>query len=179
MNKKISICITGLLGSMMALCQQLPEKILLLDDKITVQVPKEFSPLSGEVLATTYPDNTNKPDGVLTGAAGKVNLTYYFTKTAIDDNGIPGYTDEIISGLKAGNKKITLIDDGILLQDGKNIGYIKFFSKINNKETFNYYFYLSLENRLLLFRFQSPKKGRKQWEKKADEIANSLRVNAA
>ena len=103
-------------------------------------------------------------------------LAYNFTSSAIDDNGIPAFTDKMLAVLKTNRKDIEFIDDGILLQEGKNIGYIKFISQAKDQKVFNYMFYISMDNRLLLFTFNCISKLRKKWEAKADEMVASLRL---
>ena len=151
-------------------------KLSLLDNKVSVLAPKGFTQMTEEMLALKYPATANKPQWVLTDEDGTVNLTYSFTSSAIDDNGIPAFTDKMLAVLKTNRKDIEFIDDGILLQEGKNIGYIKFISQARDQKVFNYMFYISLDNRLLLFSFNCIEKLRKKWEVKADEMAASLRL---
>ncbi len=152
------------------------EKISLLDNKVTILAPKGFTKMTEEMLAVKYPAGANKPQWVLTDKDATVNLTYNYTSSKIDDNDIPGFTDEMLTVLKTNRKDIEFIDDGILLQDGKNIGYIKFISQAKDQKVFNFLFYISVDNRLLLFTFNCISKLRKKWEVSADEMAASLRL---
>ena len=98
--------------------------------------------------------------------------------TAVDiaDNDIPMWTDKQLSALR-GSQTFTYIDDGIFLQDGKNIGYIKY--KSDQKESFDTYnllFFMSVDGKLFQVTFFCQYKIRKHWEPIADEIANSLRI---
>ena len=176
MKKIFPVLIATLLINIAGFSQIVLENISLLDNKVTLLAPKGLTQMTEEMVAVKYPDHANKPNWVLTDEEGKVNLAYSYTKTEIDDNGIPGFTDELITQLKANRKDIKFIDDGILLQDGKNIGYIKFISQAKDQKIFNYFFYINLDNRLLLFNFNCINKWRKKWETSADEIANSIRV---
>jgi len=178
MKKTLSVLMATLLLSFACFSQIVLENISVLDNKIALLAPKGFTQMTDEMVAVKYPNNANKPNWVLSDEDGKVNLAYSFTKTELDDNGIPGFTDELITGLKANRKDIRFIDDGILLQDGKNIGYIKFISQAKDQKVFNYFFYISVDNRLLLFNFNCINKWRDKWETKAEEIANSIRVKS-
>ena len=151
-------------------------KISLLDNKVTILAPKGFTKMTEEMLALKYPVSANKPQWVLTDKDGAVNLAYHYTSTAMDDNGIPAFTDEMLALLKTNRKDIEFIDDGILLEDGKNIGYIKFTSQAEDQKNFNFLFYISIDNRLLLFTFNCISKLRKKWEASADKMAGSLRL---
>ena len=132
--------------------------------------------MSGDMLALKWPDNPDKPSGVLAAENGKWTLEYRYSNTAIDDNGIPGFTDSLMAEVNADNATINILDDGILLQDGKNIGYISSLSKEKSHKRFNYYFYISLDNRLLLFHFSCSSGDRHVWESKASEMASSIRI---
>ncbi len=124
----------------------------------------------------TVIDN-HSPVWAITYENDKVVLTATSTTRAVDDNGIPGFTDQLISIVKEQKKEVKMLDDGILLQDGKNIGYIKFYSKDTDQKKYNYLFYISAGDQLVLFSFSCPKKLRKSWETVAEEIAASLRVS--
>ena len=177
MKKLISFFIAFFIFCFAGYSQIILEKISLLDNKVTILAPKSFARMTEEMLAVKYPAGANKPQWVLTDEDGTVNLAYNYTNSAIDDNGIPAFTDQMLAVLKTNRKDIVFIDDGILLKEGKNIGYIKFISQAKDQKVFNYMFYISLDNRLLLFSFNCIEKLRKKWEVKADEMAASLRLH--
>ena len=176
MKKLISLFIAFFILCFDGYSQIILEKISLLDNKVTILAPKSFTKMTEEMLAIKYPAGANKPQWVLTDEDGTVNLAYNYTNSAIDDNGIPAFTDQMLAVLKTNREDIKFIDDGILLKEGKNIGYIKFISQAKDQKVFNYMFYISLDNRLLLFSFNCIEKLRKKWEVKADEMAASLRL---
>jgi hypothetical protein len=173
-QKTISLFTTLLLFSVVGFSQILLERTSLLENQIEMLIPTGFSQLSKEMIAIKYPTDT--PNWAITDKNAKVNLTYTYTQLFMDDNSIPGYSDELLTKIRTNLKNIEYIDDGILLQDGKNIGYIKFISQAKNEKIFNYFFYISLNNRLLLFNFTCTNKWRDKWEVKAEEIANSIRA---
>ncbi len=174
--KRILLVICVLCVGLAGFSQTELEKISLLDNKVTIFAPKGFTKMTEEMLAIKYPAGANKPQWVLSDEDATVNLAYNYTTYKIDDNGIPGFTDEMLTVLKTNRKDIEFIDDGILLQDGKNIGYIKFISEAKDQKVFNFLFYISVDNRLLLFTFNCINRLRKKWEASADEMAASLRL---
>lgn len=176
MKKIISLVIAACLGSLFGFSQNTLKKIILPGNKIELLVPDDFLEMTPDMIAIKYSNASDKPDWVLTDATGKLTLNYSLKSAEIDDNGIPGYTDQLLSALKAGGNNITPVDDGIFLQDGKNIGYIKFISQKEDKKIFNFLFYLSVENLLALFEFTCIKKWRKKWENKVEEMANSIKL---
>ncbi len=158
------------------------EKILLLENTIEILVPNGFSFMSPEMIESRFPalnpKESTKTDWVITDKTGAINMAYNYSPIAMDDNHIPGYADILMKGLRADRKDIQFIDDGVLLQDGKNIGYIKFMSDAREKKVFNFAFYISHNDRLLIFNFICLEQLRTTWEAKAEEIANSIRVKS-
>jgi hypothetical protein len=173
MKKIIALCtlfvILGFPGSAQV------EKIIL-DYKLEILVPNGFTPFSMDMLESRYPGILRRPIWIISYENKKVFASCTHTEKKVDDNGIPAFTDELITNLKAGMKDFKLVDDGILLKDGKNIGYIKFISQEKGQKTFGYMFYISLEEKLVLFSFDCPKKLRKKWETKSEEMATSLHL---
>jgi hypothetical protein len=175
-KKSVLLFICALVFSAACFSQIRMDKIHLLNHKISMLVPTGFSQMSGDMLSLKWYNNPTKPSGVLAADNGKWDLEYRYTNTAIDDNGIPGFTDSLMEELKANKTTIDILDDGIILQDGKNIGYISSLSKEKSHKRFNYYFYISLDNRLLLFHFSCSSGDRHVWESKAIESASSIRI---
>ncbi len=95
------------------------------------------------------------------------------------DNDVPEWTDKILNNVRQ-NPAFFYIDDGIFLQNGKNIGYIKYSELHTNDDVDNYHllFFMSVNGKLAQFDFFCPSKSRKKWEPIGDSIANSLRVKA-
>jgi hypothetical protein len=154
--------------------------VSIADNKIQITVPSSFAnPVEVPIIVQ---DSLPKPEQgmFLSKDNSLIRLEYEFpsdsTALIIMDNDIPMWTDKQLSALKK-SSGFTYIDDGIFLQDGKNIGYIKY--EVHGEKGMKIYsmlFFISLENRLVQFNFVSPLRKRKKWEPIADAIANSLRI---
>ena len=105
------------------------------------------------------------------------NLLYSFTQNESSDNDIPATFDQLYQELKSTYKKLKIIDDGIHLTDNRNVGYIVFSGNLNNKKKEGYLFYLSVQNRLLVFAFLRDKKMTKEWKTTLEGMAKSIKVN--
>lgn len=175
MKKIIALCTLAITLCLQGFAQNGLEKIIL-DSKLEILVPTGFTRMKRKMFTTYSSVDKRKPSWAITYDNGKVVLSCTFTEKKVDDNSIPAFTDQLIAELKASKNDFKLADDGILLQDGKNIGYIKFMSRVKAQKIFNYMFYNSLEERLVLFILECPKKLREKWEVKADEMAASLRL---
>jgi len=137
--------------------------------------------LSPEGLEMMVPAELNKRDTidnfkVLKNIPGTVQIRYNLASDSVTDNDIPQYADRLIGRLRASVPGFKYIDDGIHLQDGKNIGYIKYRHKQQGRKYFEYLFYITVNDQLLSFNFSSSWKDRERWEPIVDAIANSLRL---
>ena len=175
MKKIIALCLLATSVCLPGFAQNKVEKIIL-DDKLEIFLPQGFTAFSMNKIESRHPAVSLKPIMMVSYDNGKVFASCTHTDQKVDDNGIPAFTDKLIADLKPSVKDFKLIDDGILLKDGKNIGYIKFMSQVKDQKIFNYMFYISLEERLVLFSFDCPKKLRKKWEARAEEMAASLHL---
>ncbi len=152
------------------------DEFSLLDKKVVMMVPGGMTPINTNLFESLSPGYGRGTPIEAKGQGNKVTLAYHYTDSLVDDNGIPGFTDQLLAWVKTTHKEIALKDDGILLQDGKNIGYIKFISRETDQKYFNYLFYLSVDNRLLLFSFTCPKKLMKKWDGAVQAMASSIKV---
>lgn len=146
-------------------------KQTILGNKAELLVPAGFS-TSDAINTTTFDKDYSFYDHT-----GTIKLVFaYSSDGSITDNDIPEYTNVLIKEMKAAVPSFKLLDDGIHLQDGKNIGYIRYTVRDAGVTMFRYQFYISLDDKLLSFIFSCPKKMRRQWEADVDIIANSIRV---
>ncbi|MFT3980108.1 MAG: hypothetical protein QM687_06525 [Ferruginibacter sp.] len=139
----------------------------ILNDSISLLLPAGFH---------VWEDKNYLQAGFFTDPSGDALLSYRFDTDSITDNEIPAYTDIMLKQAKLDNRDYKYIDDGIHLQDGKNIGYIKYSTKNDGRKAFNSVFYISYGDKALLFHFTCPLRQRKKWEADIDAIANSLRI---
>jgi hypothetical protein len=178
MKKIIFLLLSTFVFSLTASTQPATEKIIIESDhghdRMEVNVPKNYTIKKGGAYATLLDDHS--PLWAITYENDRVILTSTHTTLAVDDNGIPAFTDQLISLVREKNREPKILDDGILLEDGKNIGYIKFYSKETDQKKYNYLFYVSAGGQLVLFSFSCPKKLRKGWETLAERVAASLRI---
>lgn len=169
---KLPILICGLLLiALSAFSQTEKVKKTILGNKVELLVPAGFS-ASNAINATAFNEEHSFSDHT-----GKIRLVFtYSNDGTVTDNDIPEYTNVLINEMKGNVPSFKLLDDGIHLQDGKNIGYIKYMVKDAGVTMFRYQFYISVEDKLLAFIFSCPKKMRPNWEADVDIIANSIRI---
>ncbi len=157
---------------LMVLAQPSLEKKHLFGNRVEILVPLNLKDSVDPNLIALYPQIAASYN--FSDASKMIYLMSAVKDIAIDDNGIPAHTNMLLSQLRR-QKNIKILEDGIFLQDGKNIGFVKFGTS-RAKLGFHYLFYTSFKNKLLLFQFSCPQKYRATWEPTINEIANSLRI---
>ena len=149
------------------MAQKTMKEYTILNGRVRMELPVGFHPKSPE--KDDAAEWTDSKDSTL--------LLYHLSNDSITDNDIPALIDDQIKLAKQDDHSFQYLDDGIYLQDGKNIGYLKFSSEEFGKKYFNYIFFISVENRLMAVTFVCSWGQHKKWEPVVDSIANSLRIN--
>ncbi len=140
---------------------------LIINGNVQITIPEELKFSS---------QKDRKDSTFLAESGGKPSLSYRVASDSITDNEIPAYTDDLLKLAKSESKNYEYLDDGIHLQDGKNIGYIKFSGKEGRRTYFYYTFFISVDNKPLILKFSCPFKQWNKWESEVEKIAKSLRI---
>lgn len=143
------------------------QKLMNINKNVTISLPEDFK---------NYANIANPAEALFRNAEGNAVLTYRFDRDSVTDNDIPAFVDDQLKLARQDDESFKYIDDGIHLQDGKNIGYLKFSTKENGRKYFNYTFFISVHDKPVVFQFSCLLKEQKKWEAEMDKIANSLRV---
>ncbi len=152
-----SICVSG-------------QENISTSDRVELKIPTELK----------YQEKKNPAEpGVMINDDGSAKLVFFRDTIYLDDNDVPAFADEQLKIAMQENETFKYIDDGLLLQDGKNIGYIKFSTRVNGKKLFNYIFFTSVNERPFIYKFSCDYNRRNKWNKLVDIMANSLRVKAS
>ena len=151
-------------------------KTVVAEGQVSLQVPTVFQQILNPENNQFLNSSTYIPNWGIINKTDQQQLLYSFTQYATDDNDIPLAFDELNKQLKSSYKRLKIIDDGIHLTDGRNIGYIVFSGNRNRNKKTGYLFYLSVKNRLLVFAFISNKKLDNEWKNTLDEMAKSITV---
>ena len=155
---------------------KLDKTISLLDNKVEFLVPKELVKMSDQMW--TYKYHTQpRPELVLTDEYAEINLLVDLTPQPATENQIASYKDFRISNLKNTRTDIKILGEGVKSVNGKNIGFIKFSSQASDQNIYNFYFFTVVNGKILFFSFNCIEKLQKTWEKTADEMLNSLKIN--
>jgi len=151
-------------------------KTVVAEGQVSLQVPTVFQQIANPENNQFLNSSTYIPNWGIINETEQQQLLYSFTQYATNDNDIPLAFDELNKQLKSSYKRLKIIDDGIHLTDGRNIGYIVFSGNRNRNKKTGYLFYLSVKNRLLVFAFISNKKLDNEWKNTLDDMAKSITV---
>jgi len=99
------------------------------------------------------------------------------TGQAATEEQLDAFKDFQIDHFKKSLPDIKMLDNGIKMINERKIGFFKFLSRAGGHKVFNYYFFTIVDGKVLLFTFNCIKELRSSWEKSADDMVASLRVN--
>ena len=154
--------------ALLATGQNGTNKTELFDNKVVVNLPAELK--SFEKIETSSGTEYN-----FLNAGKTARLKIASSSESLEDNDVPDHTDKAISTIKLISGAV-IIDDGISLNEGKNIGYFKFLTNNPNGRIFNLNFYGSLNDQLISGSFSCPEEQRGNWEKKMDVLIATLQI---
>lgn len=151
-------------------------KTIVADGYVSLNVPTIFQQISNPEENQFLKNASYTPNWGISNENEQQQLLYSFTEQNTNDNDIPAAFDQLYKELQSSYKKLKIIDDGIHLTDKRNVGYIVFSGNQNGNKKMGYLFYLSVQNRLLVFAFMSNKKLDPEWKTTLDSMAKSIIV---
>jgi hypothetical protein len=152
------------------------QKVTVIDQKVEILVPKDLTKMTDQFWNTKYP-NRQRPILVLSDGNGEINLLADMTLQELSEKQLSAYKDFRIDHLKQGPSQVKILEDSIINVNERKVGYIKFTSQAIDQNIFNYYFFVIVDGKVLLFTFNCIEKLRAKWEKLADNMVISLKVN--
>jgi len=151
------------------------KSITLFDGRIELMVPKRMAEMSDEMWALKY-RSRERPPMVLTDDDGEVNLLASGTRQSAIESQMTDFVDFQMDQLNKQRSDLAMLDHGVRTVNGKNVGFIKFFSTAADQKVFNYYFFIIVDGKVVFFTFNCIDKLRNDWEDTADQIVTSLKV---
>lgn len=151
------------------------DKVSFINNKVTILVPAGFVKMSDEMWTLKY-HNIPRPELVLTDLDGEVNLLASLTPQSANESQLLEFKNFQLNNIKK-RPDVNILSSGINIVNGKKVSYIKFISEAVDQNVFNYYFFTIYNGKVLFFSFNCIEKLEKDWEKSADEIVASLKIN--
>ncbi len=144
-----------------------------LNNRVQLLVPKNFSELSQSKIEERYPDPGTRPTVILADKEKSGSIKIIRMPQVVSDNEVGQYKTFHVGNMKKEpNQK--WLGDGLKIINGKTVGFIKVIH--TDKNTFAYYFFTSLDNKILLLIYNCPDILWPSFEEIIEKIVNSLKV---
>jgi hypothetical protein len=147
----------------------------LLDDRIELMIPKDFTIMSDEMMKVKYPSE-NRPALVYTDESGGVNVALNPTQHKASQDQISSYKDDFVRTFKMIYPSAKWKDSGVAEINGRKVGYLELITPALDTKIYNLIFFTDLDEKLLLCTFNCTRKDIKFWAPLAKSIMNSLRI---
>ncbi|WP_126971927.1 hypothetical protein [Gynurincola endophyticus] len=147
---------------------------VFLNDKVEITLEDSYKEESQEKIIKEYPDPTMRPSVILVNKENKTSIKFIKMPQRVSNRQVKEFKEFHMSHMKK-ERGIEWIEDGVIEQFEKNIGFIKVI--YTEKESFTYFLFTSLDGQLLLINFTSPASAWPDIKTYAEEIMSSLKVN--
>ena len=159
--------------------KQLPitfEELILLDGKLTVDLPNGFELMNEEMLVAKYPAS-NRPTLVYTNDSGSINFAFNHTKNQISADQLPELLPAFVQQFNSIYPQIEWFKKEVEIVNGKNFVVLEFITPAIDSRIYNIMYVTVLEGRMLMCSFNCMESQKDAWEAKAKESLNSVTVN--
>ncbi len=173
-TKTISICFLLLLVSSAQPLHELELKSLL-NDKIELKIPKDFTLMPEDVIKIKYPEN-NRPTTVFTNAKTTTNIALNLTEHPANQSLILKYKESFLSTFSKSIPTAEWKSNGVKEINVKKVGYLEFISPATDTKIYNLLFFTDVDNKLLICNFNCIIQDTNEWVSVANEIFNSLKI---
>jgi hypothetical protein len=144
-----------------------------LNNKIQISVPSSLKELDKKIIADRFPNSKARPFVLLTDKEELTSLKIIEMPQEVSNNEVGQYKGFHMSQMKK-EPNLQLLGDGLKKINNKNVGFIKVI--YTDQNTFAYFFFTSLNGKLLLLTYNCPDKLWPSMESTAEKIVNSLKV---
>lgn len=157
-----------------ACASDLEEKTVL-DGKVTLLSPKEFGPMSEEMLKLKYP-SANPPTEVLSNESGSVNLSFNHTASKVpnDASVIQKALSGALHNAYAGAEWIT---DAVVTVNGHAFAAFEVITQASDTKIHNIIYATQLDDTMLLISFNTTLEDAPQWLEAGKKMMSSIKIN--
>ncbi len=147
----------------------------LLNDKVELKIPKEFTIMTEEMLKIKYPAE-KRPTLVFTNESGGINVALNLTQNNASQDIIKTYADNFLQIFKKMYPSADWKGNGVKKINGKKVGYLELITPAIDTEIYNLMFFTDVDGKLLLCSINCTKNRMEEWVPIANEIMNSLKT---
>ncbi|MCR8846385.1 hypothetical protein NQ117_22115 [Paenibacillus sp. SC116] len=154
--------------------KQLEQKQIL-DNKVSVLVPKGFEIMSEEMAATKYPGG-NRPTLIFTDEDASINVAFNHLPTPISEEELEKFVAATKKQFEQLHPTATWYGDGVTTINNKTVGYVELLTPAIDTNVYNLMFMTEVDGRILLGTFNCTEEQMEEWRLSAKEIMHSLQV---
>ncbi|KZE70933.1 hypothetical protein [Paenibacillus jamilae] len=150
---------------------------LLLNERITMTMPKTFKKMEEEDALLKYP-SCHRPELIFTNDMGTTNLTFNHTSSDLSESEVELFKNEMVHTLKNTEKLMEWYGDGIIRIQNQLAGFCEFITPTLSVPLYNLACFVTLEERALIITFNCMKEEVKLWRPLAKGMMGSLVIQA-
>lgn len=170
-----SIILGFLFFSMTACSQQDLVTKKVLNNKLSILLPKDFTLMQNEMLEVKYPIAERRPTEVYTDESGAINVALNITQNQVTQEQLPE-VEEALKNQFTSTPNITFNSCEIRAINGQKYVILDFYSQAVDTKIYNLMFVTSLNNKMLIGTFNCTVEHLTQWEPVGQKIINSVKV---
>ena len=147
----------------------------IINEKLTLLVPQEFSIMDDETLSLKYPSE-RRPTLVYTNESGSINVAINHTKDRMPQSEIGTFHKQMDGMFRNLYPSATWFESGVIEINGREWLTLNLRTPAIDTEIRNIIVATSVEGRMLLVSFNVTKEQEDEWLEPAEAIVQSLRV---
>lgn len=151
------------------------EERKIVDNKIAMMVPKEFTEMDLEMAKIKYPME-QRPKTILTDHTGSINISFTHIDTPMTNDDTATIRDGLFSMMHRVNPGIKMQSTGQEVIDNKDVAYVEFTNPAMDGKVYNLMFFLELDGKPLMGNFNCITKSMRYWKNPYFEMMRSIKI---
>lgn len=147
-----------------------------LEGKVNMLLPKDFGPLSQELLDKKYPSN-QRPTEVVGNSDGSVNVAFNHTQTPVAMKELPVVLPIMEQNMEKASPGLSWERKELVEINGRSFILLEFVSPSEDVPVYNRLLLTSLDTRLLMIGFNCPSEYQLLWDEQVAKMLESVVVN--
>lgn len=147
----------------------------VLNNKLSILLPKDFVLMQNEMLELKYPIAERRPTEVYTDESGAINIALNLTQNQVTIEELPEM-EKALRHQFTNTSNITFNFSEIRTINGHKYIVIDFYSQAVDTKIYNLMFVTSINNRILIGTFNCTIEHFVQWKPVGLKIINSLKI---
>lgn len=151
------------------------EERSVLNDRVSIKLPKDFVIMSEEMMRVKYPSE-RRPTLVFTNESGGINVALNHTQNKATQAMIGDHQQVVHSTFKALYPSAEWYGEGVREINGRKMGMVELVTPAIDTRIYNLIFFTDLDGRLLMGTINCTEKSIAEWKPIAHEVLGSVVV---